>query len=309
MDQLRAKLSRGRLPVHPGIEKHFEQPVWQFAGRLVEHPAFDAAMLSYCRRMVEPSAFKWPANKIFAQKMRYITCYTLIGLSDIYERGLGPAPTMTLLQSLVPASSRQVTDLMAGLKAGGYVVAQQNARDRREIRLRPTPALVMEIARSPLSFVAASAVIEPHGHFETLISDPVRVSRLIGRSMGAVQSMDVLFTPFETVVDFTGRDSGYLMLCAVMGAHLAQMLGEGWSLPLSYDALSQRFQVSRQHVGNVLGMVTSRGLLALQGGRIGEVDPRLMTEFSWWSAGQMAHFTMLADERVSTCASGEHSPY
>ncbi|MCZ8178877.1 MAG: MarR family transcriptional regulator [Rhizobium sp.] len=294
MDQLRVAFSRDRLPVHPGIEKLLAHPVWQIADRLVINPAFDAAMLSYCRRMVEPSAFTWPANKIFAQKMRYITCYTLIGLYALYEKQQGPAPTMTLLQSLVPGSSRQVSDLMAGLKAGGYVVAEQNAQDRREIRLRPTQALVLEIARSPLAFVAASAMLEPHQHFETLIADPERISGLIGRSMVSVQSIDILFTPFETVVDFTGRDSGYLMLCALMGSHLAQVRGESWSLPLTYDALSQRFKVSRQHVGNVLSIVTGRDLVTLQGGRIVDVDPRLSIEFSWWSAGQMAHFTMLA---------------
>ncbi|MBC2771984.1 MarR family transcriptional regulator [Rhizobium sp. AQ_MP] len=294
MDQLRVPYSGNRLPVHPGIEKHCEHPVWQTAVRLISNPAFDAAMLWYCRRMVEQSAFMWPANKIFAQKVRYITCYTLIGLSDLYEKQLGPAPTMTLLKSLVPGSARQVSDLIAGLRAGGFVLAEQNAEDRREMRLRPSPALVMEIARSPLAFVGAAAMLEPHQHLEALIADPQRVSGMIGQSMVSDQSIDMLFTPFETVVDFTGRDSGYLMLCALMGAHLAQVLGESWTLPLTYDAMAQRFRVSRQHVGNVLSIVTAPDLVTLQGGRILDVDPGLSTEFSWWGAGQMAHFTMLA---------------
>jgi hypothetical protein len=295
MDHLRAELGRDRRSViYPGVEPYVGEPVWQTAGRYLAHPGFDPAMLAYCRRMVEPSAFRWPANKIFAQKMRYITCYMLIGLAARFEEGTGPAPTITLLQTVVPGSSRQVSDLISGLRAGGYVVAQQNARDRREIRLQPTPPLVLEIARSPLAFLASSAMLEHHTLHEALRADTSRLCSLIGRSTEAFQSMDVLFAPFQTVVDFTGRDSGYLMLCAVMGAHLARLMGESWDLPLSYDALSQRFQVSRQHVGNVLAMATSRGLLTIQSGRIGDVDPHLLSEFSWWSAGQMAHFTMLA---------------
>lgn len=295
MDQLRGELDRERLSaVHPGVEQHIGEPVWLMASALLANPAFDRAMLAYCRRMVEPSAFRWPSNKIFAQKMRYITCYMLIGLAARFEDGTGPAPTMTLLQTMVPGSSRQVSDLIAGLRAGGYVVAHQNARDRREIRLVPTPLLVLEIARSPLAFLASQALLEHHTLFEALSADTARLSRLIARSTEAFQSKDVLFAPFETVVEFTGRDSGYLMLCAVMGAHLARKAGEAWDLALTYDALSQRFQVSRQHVGNVLALATKRGLLTLQGGRIGDVDDRLLTEFAWWAAGQMAHFRTLA---------------
>ena len=294
MDQFRAKLARDRLVAHPGVEKNLGEPVWQLASSYLIHPRFDSAVLAYCRSMVETKAFRWRANKIFAQKMRYITCYMLIGLSARFEEGTGPAPTMTLLQTLVPGSPRQVSDLISGLRAGGYVVAEQNAQDRREIRLRPAPPLVMEIARSPLAFIASSAMLDGHTLREALDADVSLVCRLIGRSAEVFQLKDVLFEPFETVVDFTGRDSGYLILCAVMGAYLAGGLGEDWSLPLTYDALSQRFQVSRQHVGNVLAIATSREMLSLHGGRIGEVAPSLMREFCSWIAGQMAHFTMLA---------------
>ncbi|MDH4413397.1 MAG: MarR family transcriptional regulator [Rhizobium sp.] len=294
MDQRLPELDLERLFVHPGVEKHLEQPVWQLASTYVANPAFDRAMLAYCRSMVEASALRWPVNKIFAQKMRYITCYMLIGLAAHFEEGTGPAPTMTLLHTMVPGSSRQVSDLISGLRVGGYVVSEQNALDRREIRLHPTPALINEIARSPLAFIASSALLEHHTLHETLCADTARLRSLIGRSTTAFRSMDVLFGPFETVIDFTSRDSGYLMLCALMGAHLARSMDESWDLPLTYDALSQRFQVSRQHVGNVLSLATTRRLLTLQGGRIGDVAPRLLTEFSWWSAGQMAHFTMLA---------------
>ncbi len=294
MDQLCAKPRLDGMLVHPGVEQHLGEPVWQAARCYLVHPAFEGAMLAYCRSMVEASAFRWPANKIFAQTMRYITCYMLIGLAARFAEGTGPAPTMTLLQSVVPGSSRQVSELIAGLRAGGYVVSEQNAADRREMRLRPTPPLVLEIARSPLAFIAATALIEQHTLHQALCADTERLCRVIGRSTEAFQSMDVLFAPFETVVEFSVRDSGYLLLCALMGAYLAGTQGEDWDLPLTYDTLAQRFNVSRQHVGNVLSMVTRSNLVTLRGGRIDDLDPRLFTEFSWWSAGQMAHFTTLA---------------
>lgn len=294
MDQLRAEHDRVQRTVHPGIEQFLAEPVWCLASRYLAHPAFDNAVLTYCRRMVEPSAFRWPVSKIFAQKMRYITCYVLIGLAARFDAGKGPAPTMTLLQTVVPGSSRQVSDLIAGLRAGGYVEAHRNAQDRREIRLRPTMPLVTEIARSPMAFLEMSGMLENHGLFEALNADPSRISNLIARSTEAFQSSDILFAPFETIVEFTNRDSGYSMLCALMGAYLARQAGEDWALPLTYDALAHRFQVSRQHVGNVLAIATKRGLVSLHAGAIQDMDPTLATEFSCWAAGQMAHFRLQA---------------
>jgi len=300
MDQLRTEHYGGSpRVVYAGVEEYLEDPVWQAATSLLGRAGFESAVLAYCRRMTEPNGFRWPANKIFAQKTRYITCYMLIALAGRFDRGIGPAPTMTLLQSVVPGSARQVSDLIAGLRAGGFVIAEPNPSDRREIRLRPTAPLILKIARSPLAFLASSALLEEHSLHDWLTVDPFRWGDLFARSMDAIVTKDVLFAPFPTVVDFSGRDSGYLILCAVIGAHLAKSGGESWDLPLSYDGLSQRFQVSRQHVGNLLAPSVKHGLFSIRSGRIVNVDEGLLTEFFWWSAGQMANYQMVARETSS----------
>ncbi|MFN3717877.1 MAG: MarR family transcriptional regulator [Rhizobium rhizophilum] len=300
MDQLRTEGNIGeRTGVYAGVEEYLAQPVWQAAMPLLSHPSYENAVLAYCRRMIEPSGFRWPENKIFAQKTRYLTCYMLIAIASRFDLGIGPPPTMTLLKSVGPGSARQVSDLMAGLRAGGFVIAEQNPSDRREVRLRPTAPLILKIARSPLAFLASSALLEQHSLHEWLTVDPSRLGDLLARSMDAILSTDVLFAPFPTIVDFSSRDSGYLILCAVIGAHLARSGGENWDLPLSYDGLSQRFQVSRQHVGNVLAPSVKRGLFSIRGGRIEDIDERLLTEFFWWSAGQMSHYQIVARESAS----------
>jgi hypothetical protein len=300
MDCRCAATGLGRLPgIHEGVSAHLQEPVWVAAVELLEHPAFVQAMLMYCRSMSEPGAFRWPSNKIFAQRMRYITCYILIGLAARFEQGIGPVPTMTLLQSMAPGSPRQVSDLISGLRARGYVTAQQNASDRREARLCPTAPLVFEVARSPLTFLKASELLvegETAPLQELLIADVDRLSHMIALSTEAFQTKDVLFSTFSTVLEFTGRDSGYLILCSIIGAHLASLAGQAWDFPLSYDALSRRFQVSRQHVGNILAEGTKQGLFTIQGGRVRQIDALLLREFAWWSAGQMAHFRMMASE-------------
>ncbi|MBU2329049.1 MAG: MarR family transcriptional regulator [Alphaproteobacteria bacterium] len=300
MDQMHTEHFAGNPRiVYGGVEEHLQEPVWQAAMPLLARPGYERAVLAYCRRMVEPNDFRWPANKIFAQKTRYITCYMLIALAGRFDLGIGPAPTMTLLKSVGPGSGRQASDLIAGLRAGGYVTAEQNPSDRRELILRPTEALILKIARSPLAFLASSALLEQHALHDWMAVDPLRMGDLLARSMDAILTKDVLFAPFPTIVDFSGRDSGYLILCAVIGAHLSRSGGESWDLPLSYDALSQRFQVSRQHVGNVLTPSVKRGLFSIQNGRIEDVDGGLLTEFFWWSAGQMVHYQMVARESSS----------
>lgn len=298
MDDAQAAAGAGHRLLHPGVDAHLTLPVWQQALVLMQHDSFDAAMLSYCRSMAEPSAFLWPANKIFAQKMRYLTCYMLIGLDTRFRMGLGPPPSMSDLQAVVPGSSRQVSDLITGLRAGGYVIAERNAADRRSVQLRTTPALVQEVARSPLAFLSAAERLMPPdtSMSEHLRTDPESLTRMMGLSVMRYQEQDVLFSPFETVVEFTGRDSGYLILCAVMGAYLASRTGESWPLPVSYDALAQRFQVSRQHVGNVLAYGASSGLFVTRAGKVQSVSDALFTEFSCWSAGQMSHYRTIAAE-------------
>jgi DNA-binding MarR family transcriptional regulator len=301
MDDAQAAGRLGTRPLHPGVDAHLNLAVWQQALVLMQQDGFDAAMLSYCRCMAEPNAFRWPANKIFAQKMRYLSCYMLIGLDTRFRMGLGPPPSMSDLQAVVPGSSRQVSDLITGLRAGGYVVAERNAADRRSVQLRATPALVQEVARSPLAFLSASERLMPSDESlsEQLRADPERLARMMGLSVMRYQEQDVLFSPFETVVEFTSRDSGYLILCAVMGAHLATRAGQSWPLPVSYDALAQRFQVSRQHVGNVLAHAASCGLFVTHAGKVRSVSEALLTEFSCWSAGQMSHYRTLAAESIA----------
>jgi hypothetical protein len=301
MEDAKAPGRSGQRPFHPGILEHLSSPVWQQALVLMQHDGFDAAMLSYCRSMAEPNGFRWPTNKIFAQKMRYLTCYTLIGLDTQFRRGLGPPPSMRDLQAAVPGSSRQVNDLLSGLRAGGYVIAERSATDRRSVLLRPTPALVQEVARSPLAFLSAAECLMPANTplSEQLRADPARLALMMGVSVPLYQAQDILFSPFDSVVEFTGRDSGYLILCAVMGGHLAAKTGQSWPLPVSYDALAQRFQVSRQHVGNVLAHAARCGFFVTQRGKVQDVSEALVTEFSCWCAGQMSHYRTLAIESAA----------
>lgn len=302
----------------PAVAAFAGSQTWQLAADLIRRPRFPEALAGYCTAMTRPVGLSWPVNKMFSQKQRYITCYLLIGNYTRFRRdpaGAAP-PTLSALQRAAPASARQVAGFIHALRIGGYVIATPGEADRRTLHLRPAPALLTEIARSPLAFLdAARAILGPPGAgHRPFAGDETRLADWLGRSTELYQAGDIYFSPFPTVVHFTERDSGYPLLAAVIGAHCAARSGgTPPGLSLTYDALAERFQVSRQHIGNILTEADRKGWFSVAaGGRLIGVSQELLQEFSTWAAGQMAHFHLLAEEMAGQGPAGcvpreEHS--
>ncbi|WP_311925207.1 MarR family transcriptional regulator [Microvirga sp. 3-52] len=258
--------------------------------------------------ITQPPGASWPSNKVFVQKLRYLTCYILIGNYARWQRGEGNPPTLAALQRAAVASPRQIAGYIKDLRHGGYIVAEQQERDRRRYHLRPTAALIHEVARSPLAFLAASERLEPSSRplVETISSSPERMCDWLGRSMDCYQDDDSLFAPFRTIVQVTERECGYPLMAAVLGAHYAAQRGLDTGLPtLTYRVLAERFQVSRQHIGNMLAEAERQGWFSIvPGGHLREISADFIAEFETWAAGQMAHYRLLA-ELVSSRAGTE----
>ncbi|KPF46081.1 hypothetical protein [Rhizobium sp. AAP43] len=292
--------ARSRL-LHSSVEQHGEHPLWLRAARLIEQPNFSQVVFDYCRSMTGAQAHAWPSNKIFAQKFRYITCYTLVAMHAQYLSGIAPPPTMKSLQAAVPSSPRQVSELISGLRAGGYVRAVQNNRDLRTLRLQPSDLLIAEVARSPLAFLEAAGQLDgvSASSAQRLRQDTVTLARCLAAAQKAFVEADIYLAPFRIVSEFTDHDSGYLVLCAVIGASLASHAEDGaWDLPLTYQSLAMRFQVSRQHIGNLLKRAAERDLFLIRAGRVDTIDPDLVWEFQTWCAGQIALYASLAEQNL-----------
>lgn len=293
-----ARESGGRLA--PMVSAYADLDVWKLAVQLMAHPAFDEALVDYGIAMSEPMTMSWPVNKLFSQKLRYITCYLLIGNYVRYRRNpdTQPPPTLSALQRITPSSKRQVSGFISALKIGGYVIASPGERDRRMTHLKPGLALLREVGRSPLASLAcAEQLLQPERpQWPHIQHDGDALAELIGSSTERYREHDVLFAPFTTVVHFTERDCGYPLLSAVMGTYFAEQTGVPTQrLPLTYDALAERLQVSRQHVGNMLTEADRNHWFSVApGGRLSAVSPDLIAEYRTWSAGQMAHYYMLA---------------
>jgi DNA-binding MarR family transcriptional regulator len=269
------------------------------AKRLLKRPDFPDALLEYCVTMTQPPGASWPSNKVFVQKLRYLTCYILIGTYARWQRGEGRPPTLAALQRSAAASPRQIAGFIKDLRHGGYVVAEQQESDRRRYHLRPTAALIHEVARSPLAFLAAFEQLEPSSRSlrQIISASPERMCDWLGRSVDCYQEDDSLFAPFQTIVQLTERECGFPLMAAVLGAHYAAQRGADVDLPsLTYRALAERFQVSRQHIGNMLTEAERQGWFSIApGGYLREISADFIAEFETWAAGQMAHYRLLAE--------------
>lgn len=285
--------------LHSSVQGFAERKTWTYAATLMQSPDFADALKSYCGAMVQPPGVSWPTDKVFAQKLRYLVAFALIGNDARWRRSGREPPTLAALQRAAPASARQIAGFMSALRHGGYVIAARGSGDRRALHLRPSMGLLQEIARSPLAFLEASERLAP---LSRPLADRLRVeadplSDWLGRSHDRFHAEDILFAPFPRIVRFTEYDCGYPVLSAVFGAHYAALLGMAPPMRLSYAALAERFRVSRQHIGNIFVEAERHGCFAVShGGRDISISPAFVQEFETWAAGQMAHYRLLAED-------------
>jgi hypothetical protein len=217
------------------------------AESLCRHPRFRLALARYCRQMATESPVAWPVYKLFDQLHRYVVSYMLIHNYYAWQRGKGPSPTLAVLQKVAGSSPRQTAGFVAAMKVGKFVIGEVDPTDRRVKRLKPAPAMVDEIGRSVRLFVQAVDEIEERLPARSIgLNDPDRLGELLRRSAAFVLRNGTLIHSFPRVLHFAGRDCGYLLLAAVIGAHYADVVpGAPDAMPLSLRALARRFQVSR----------------------------------------------------------------
>ena len=295
------KTSMGRH-LYPSVHAFAAHDAWVLAADLVRSDDFATALYEYCRGLTAPPAMAWPINKIFGQKLRYITCYILIGNYTRWRRFGKELPTLAALKAAVDASPRQVAELVSSLRAGGIIIAERHEADRRSVLLKPSRLLLQEVAKAPLlSLAAYERLRKPKRQLEHVVSaTDDALCDWIGRSTEEYRAADILFGPFPDIVEFTDRDCGYLVLTAAMGVHYASELSrDDWTLPLRYDSLAAQFQVSRQHIANVFAYAEDRGLLSVKRGKLDVISPLLISQFETWAAGQMAHYALLAEKMAS----------
>ncbi|MGX9981194.1 hypothetical protein ACTHAX_15550 [Methylobacterium fujisawaense] len=273
---------------------------------------FSRAVAGYCQGMIEPSQIVWPSHKLLNQIGRYVVSFMLIHNDYAWRHHGGPRPTLTALQAMVGLSHRQTAGFVSTLKAGRFVTAVADPDDARVKCLQASPALVTEIGRSGRLFVVAMDAVAGRDPGRAAgLDGPGRLGELVRRSAAHVLRHGTLIAPFPRVLHFAGRDCGYPLLAALVGAHYAATIpGAPPAAPLSLRGLAERLDVSRAHVGNLLAEAEAAGWIRIADSRLSFFDPTVLAEFEDWAAGQMLFYddlaaAVLADPpavRVPDCA-------
>lgn len=281
-----------------GVDEFAADSLWVQAAALMQHPSYLSALVSYCEAVTARAPKLLPANKLFAQKQRYLVCFVLICLYVQWLQGRGPAPALALVQRSAPGSPRQIADFITGLRDRGLITATPLESDRRAQILKPSLILMREIAHSPLAILAASELcaspvpIRPQdlGMNEDLLAC------WLALSAERYARKDDLFGPFPIIVRHSERDAGHLVFCAVMAEALRQPAATTGKVSggLTYRALAERFDVSRQHISNILDEAAEKGWYFVSaGGELALMPDDTLLQFATWVAGQMAHYRRL----------------
>ncbi|MGN8118101.1 hypothetical protein [Labrys sp. 22185] len=259
-------------------------------------PGFKPAIARYCHRMAEKPPVVWPIYKLFGQFERYVAAYLLIHNYYAWREGQGPSPTLAALQKVTPSSARQTAGFVAALKAGRFLESAVKPAGGREKPLKPTAVMVEEIGRSGRLFVSALDEIETwRPAWALALMDIDRLGVLLQRSAAFVLGDGTLIHPFQRVLHFAGRDCGYPLLTAIIGAHYAATIKAcPQAVPLTLRALAARFQVSRAHIGNLLDEARQANWFIIEAGNLVHLDNDLVLEFENWACWQMVHYGEIA---------------
>lgn len=259
-------------------------------------PGFKLALARYCHHMAAKPPSAWPIYKLFDQFERYVTAYLLIHNYYAWREGQGPSPTLAALQKVTPLSARQTAGFVAALKAGRFLESAVESAGGREKPLKPAAVMVEEIGRSGRLFVSALDEIETwRPAWAIALRNVDSLGVLLQRSAAFVLGDGTLIHPFQRVLHFAGRDCGYPLLTALIGAHYAATIKEcPQAVPLSLRALAARFQVSRAHIGNLLDEARRANWFAIEAGHLVHFDNDLLVEFENWACWQMVHYGGIA---------------
>ncbi|WP_434733543.1 MarR family transcriptional regulator [Rhizobium sp. YTUHZ044] len=288
-------MSETRL--YAGVNDFAADTLWVEAAGLMRHPSYRGAVLSYCEAMVARVPKVLPANKLFAQKQRYLVSFVLICLYIQWLQARGPAPSLALLQRAAPGSPRQIADFIGGLRDRGLVTAMSLETDRRTQILKPGLALMREIAHSPLAISRSFELLAPPLPIrpDELAQDEDVLARWLALSAERYALKDDLFGPFPAIVRHSERDAGHLVFCAVIAEALRERPADA-KVPasLTYRALAERFGVSRQHISNILDEAAEKGWYCVSaGGELASMPDGTLLQFETWVAGQMVHYSRL----------------
>lgn len=283
------------------------QPATRTAAFLA-HPRFTQARAAYIDGYLGVYSGEPAMNKLLMEVSRHVIVTFVLCLHAAQRQG-DPSTWLTLgkLQDIVAAyrvgSAGLVEAIVARMLDRGLLAQVPAPDDRRKRILVPTKALLDHDKDLIAAQAAPCTILEPKPALDLALArdEPFQYA-VRTASVGYFAEAMVRVGEHAEMMLFMARDSGFLvLLCLLQSASRSE---SGTLSTIPYEAVADRFGVSRTHVRSLIRDAEEAGFLRIvrSGGAEIEVSTALSGHFDRWVAGMSEFFDrtcVAAYERLS----------
>lgn len=247
-------------------------------GRAIIHCADTILRLHFAEKV---------ANKIFGRNLQSHAAGLVLVMHCEALLGLGPRPTLSLVQREM-GSSRTLSAFFGLLRWAGYVMQEPMPTDARAAWLVPAPPLFEGLRQWLSNHARCSELLglaEP-GLSARLKNDDAWLLLYLGHSRALLARTRESMAGEGAFAWFDRFDCGDRIALVLLRAHHAGAPGSGGAMhwfDLGGREIAARLGVSHSHVRNVVNRAESEGLVLQERGtgRIA-LTPRLLAESEAW---------------------------
>ena len=270
-------------PAFPDLEGFDDE-----AARLVEHPAFDAAMLAFCRGLAD-----FHATGLSGRGGVVDTVTFAVAMLTLYFDRYGPERAnanyfAALCADGKLAGATAVRNAIARHLHAGMILAEEPRVAGLPRRLRPTPKLFAAMRHNLAVRLAAiePVIAWPKPAAEWAETDGALDGFVRGNVEAYRRARYTLFQKFPEVRGFMDRHCGYHILLDALARMEARDKGAFGVLRLR--EVAARFAVSRAHVRKLFAAANARGDMALEAGGALFVPSATWARFRLWFGYEFA---------------------
>lgn len=273
----------------------------QQAQQMMEGADFDIQRQRFAHYMLQTYTSNWALDRVMRDHARFaflsFAMYlhhhapqtggiTYTGLRDLFECG-------RLTQAGVLASPSRIKAMLMLSRVAGHLkhAPQGMGADRRVKALQPTDKLLVPANQWLAGFLLSMQGSLPMAaSAQELIDTPgLMVEVLSYNVLAYMHDHFTLHESFQSVQRFMQRDSGYLVLMALMQSMTRDAQSGLWHANAEPHALAKQFRASRGAVRNALGDCVAQGWITLRerGGRDWMLSDAFVQQSKRWAAYEM----------------------
>jgi hypothetical protein len=262
----------------------------------VEHPAFDEAMLAFCRGLADFHSVALSRRAGVVDTVTWAVALLVLYLHEHAPERANASRLVAICAQGQLAGATAVRNAIALMRQGGMIVSDEPSTTGLAHRLRPTAALIATMQDNlAIRFSAIEPVIAwPKPAAAWARTDGVLSSFVRGNVEAYRRERHILFEPFPEVRTFMDRHCGYHILMEII-SRLA-ISEQGASGIVSLSGVSDKFAVSRPHVRKLLQAASERDWLSYESSGQLTIGAHALARYRLWFGHEFTWIRRVAGE-------------